>query len=67
MGRTRALLTERERRVLSREEGDNDDLRYVMWEVSNRLEDELPKDIQILSEHHPDLLAELREVVCEAD
>lgn len=28
---------------------------------------ELPEDIETLEEHHPDLLEELREVVCEGE
>jgi len=67
VARTRALLTENDRAVLTGEKGDQNRHRNVKWEIENRITDELPQDIALLAEHHPDLLAELREVVCEAD
>jgi len=33
--------------------------------VRSRIKEELPKDIEVLEEHHPELLKELRTVVCE--
>jgi hypothetical protein len=64
MGKTRALLTETEREQIAGEHGK--DRRYqATSRVRSRLEDELPQDIALLEEHHPDLLDELREVVCE--
>lgn len=61
----RALLTDGERRHISGESG-NDQLRYqAVSHVRTRIENELPTDVEILEEHHPDLLEELREVVCD--
>ncbi|WP_229772992.1 hypothetical protein [Halarchaeum nitratireducens] len=33
--------------------------------VRKRINEELPHDIDVLEEHHPELLEELRDVVCE--
>jgi len=65
VARTRALLTENDREVLAGEKGDQNRHRNVKWEVESRIADELPGDVELLAEHHPDLLKELREVVCE--
>lgn len=69
MGRTRALLTKRDRELLV---ADPDELtekeenrKYqTVSEVRNRIREELPKDLEVLREHHPALLEELREVAC---
>jgi len=64
MARTRALLTERDRELITKEDGEN--RRYqAISEVRSRIRDNLQEDVDILKEHHPDLLAELRDVVCE--
>ena len=64
MARTRALLTERDRELLADEDAGN--RRYqAVSEVRSRIKDELPTDVEILEEHHPELLEELREAVCE--
>jgi hypothetical protein len=64
MARTRALLTERDRELITNEDGEN--RRYqAISEVRSRIRDNLQEDVEILKEHHPDLLDELREVVCE--
>lgn len=64
MRRGRALLTPRERKLLSDEDSDGD--RYIAAShVRTKLNEELPTDIEILEEHHPVLLDELREKVCE--
>jgi len=64
MARTRALMTETERRQIAGE--GEDQRRYeAVSRVRARVNDELIKDIEILQEHHPGLLDELREVVCE--
>nr|WP_256289514.1 hypothetical protein [Halobellus inordinatus] len=64
MGRTRALLTERDRELLADEENQN--RRYqAISEIRSRINDELPTDLEILEENHPQLLKELRETVCE--
>lgn len=65
MAKTRALLTETEREQIAGEHGR--ERRYqATSRVRRRIEDEMTKDIEVLREHHPDLLEELREVVCEA-
>ena len=66
MSRRRALLTDRERELIADESNDNQ--RYVaISRVRNKIEDELPEDIELLREHHPKLLAELESVVCDDD
>ena len=64
MARTRALLTERDRELLTDEEGGN--RRYqAISEIRSRINEELSTDVHLLEEHHPELLSELREVVCD--
>jgi hypothetical protein len=64
MAQSRALLTERERELISDE--SIEDRRYqTVSKVRRRIEDELTEDVEVLEEHHPKLLEELREVVCE--
>jgi len=65
MGRRRALLTDRERELIADENVDSDNQRYqAISRVRNKIEDELPEDLAILNEHHPDLLSELQDEVC---
>lgn len=64
MARTRALLTEKEREQIAGKHGDK--RRYeATSRVRSRVTDELTVDIDILEEHHPELLEEIRDVVCE--
>ena len=60
----RGLLTEGEREYLR---GDSGDQR--MYEARSRfrsrLEEQVKDDVELLAEHQPELLDELREVVCE--
>lgn len=64
MAKTRALLTETEREQIAGEHSDS--RRYqATSRVRRRIEEELTQDIEVLEDHHPDLLEELREVVCE--
>lgn len=64
MARTRALLTERDRELIADEDAGN--RRYqAVSEVRSRINDNLADDIRVLEEHHPELLSELREVVCD--
>ena len=64
MAKTRALLTETEREQISGDHGK--DRRYqATSRVRRRVEEELTEDIEVLKEHHPDLLEEVRAVVCE--
>lgn len=64
----RGLLTDREREILSGEADVSDDYRYrVVSRVRNKI-DRIERDVEILADSRPDLLAEFREVVCvEAD
>jgi hypothetical protein len=40
--------------------------RYVaISRVRNKIQDELPEDVELLREHHPELYEELREEVCD--
>jgi hypothetical protein len=65
MARTRALLTETDRRYIAREAGTNDQRYQAISRVRNRIREELATDIELLEEHHEGLLEELREVACE--
>jgi len=61
----RALLTDAERRHISGESG-RDQLKYeAVSRVRSRVQEELTKDVAVLEENHPELLEELREVVCD--
>lgn len=63
----RALLTDTERKRLS---GESDEEKQRIFEsksrVRKRINDELPKDIEILAEHQPDIFKELQEIVCDS-
>ena len=64
MSRRRGLLTDGERELLS--DPDAGEQRYVaVSRVRTKIEDELAADVRLLAEHRPDLLDELRDVVCE--
>jgi len=66
MARTRALLTERDRELLAEEDGGN--RRYqAISEIRSRISEELSTDVEVLKGNHPQLLEEMREVVCEDD
>jgi len=64
MARTRAVMTETEREQIAGEDGEQRKYESTS-RVRRRIREELPRDIEILEEHHPELLEELREVVCE--
>jgi predicted nuclease with TOPRIM domain len=65
MARTRALMTDTDRRYIAGEADVDENKRYqAISRVRDRF-DELEKDVEVLEEHHPGLLDELREVVCE--
>lgn len=66
MGRYRAIMTETDREHISKKsEPSQDQKDQAVYRVRQRIEEELPKDIEVLREHRPDVLEELREVVCE--
>jgi hypothetical protein len=67
MGRYRAIMTDTDRQNISGE-GDSDrQTDQSVYRVRQRINEELVKDIEILDEHRPGLLDELREVVCNDD
>ena len=64
IARTRALLTKTEREQIAG--GGSDKRRYeAVSRARRRIKDEMTTDVELLEEHHPDLLKELRDVVCE--
>lgn len=65
MSRYRAVMTTSDRERISGESDDPDKKVYEsVSRVRSRIE-ELEKDAELLEEHHPELLEELREAVCE--
>lgn len=60
----RALTTEAEREYLQGEHGDQR-MYEAKSRVKRRIEDQLSEDVELFEEEHPELLAELRKVVCE--
>jgi len=68
MAKSRALITGTEFDRISGEADVEDSKRYqAISRVRKRIRDELPRDVAMLEEHHPELLAELREAVCDGD
>jgi len=66
MATGRALTTKTEREYLRGEHGDQ--RKYeAKSRVRARIKEQLSEDVELLREHHPDLLEELRDVVCEED
>ena len=66
MGRYRAIMTDTDREYISGEGDASESQRMQsVSRVRSRINDELTSDIEILEEHHPELLEELRNVVCE--
>lgn len=64
MAKQRALLTSTEREQIAGERGDQ--RRYeATSRVRRRVKEELTEDVELLEEHNPDLLEEIREVVCD--
>lgn len=64
MAKSRALITEREREQIAGEHGSTRKYEATS-RVRSRVRDELGRDIELLRRHHPDLLGEIREVVCD--
>jgi hypothetical protein len=64
VARTRALLTETEREQIAGEHGQRRKYEATS-RVRSRIKDELVRDVEVLVENHPELLKELREVVCD--
>jgi len=62
----RALTTDRDRHQIAHAEGVSDSEHYqAVSRVRRRIDENLAEDIELLAEHHPGLLEELRDVVCE--
>jgi hypothetical protein len=60
-------MTTTDRERISGEADVSDEKRYqTVHRVRSRIE-ELDRDVAVLEEHHPQLLDELQEVVCEGD
>lgn len=65
MARTRALMTKTDReQIANREEVDENKRYQAISRVRGRIQEELPQDVEILKQNHPELLEELRDVVC---
>ena len=65
MSHGRGLLTETEREAIAGEGSDS--YRYKTRSFFRDRLDEVGDDIDILEEHDPELLEELRAVVCDGD
>jgi hypothetical protein len=67
MGKYRAIMTTTDRERISGTAEVPDSKRYqAVSRVRSRIE-ELETDVEVLEEHHPTLLSELRAVVCEEE
>ena len=65
MGRYRAIMTDTDREYISGEGDATDNQRMQsVSRVRSRINKELPRDIEVLEEHRPDLIQDLRDVVC---
>jgi len=66
MARRRAMLTDTERELLDADE-KSDRYYQAVSRIRRKINEELTEDIRLLDENHPELLGELRDVVCEDD
>lgn len=67
MAGNRGLLTDREREILAGEAEVSDNYRYRTITRIRKKIGRIERDTKILEETRPDLLQELRSVVCELD
>ena len=65
MSEGRGLLTESEREAIAGNASDS--YRYKTRSFLRGRLEKVEKDIEVLAEHEPELLEELREIVCEED
>jgi len=66
MAKSRGLITDTEQDRISGEADVDDSKRYqAISRVRRRIREQLPEEVAMLEKHHPELLDELREVVCE--
>ena len=64
VGKYRAIMTTTDRKRIMGEADVSDEKRYqAIHRVRSRIK-ELETDVEVLAEHHPELLDELREAVC---
>jgi hypothetical protein len=64
----RALLTDREREIIAGENVDDESRRHqAVSRIRRKIQDELPRDMETLQNNHPQLFAELQEVVDDDD
>lgn len=62
----RALITEREREILSGEADVSDNYKYkVQSTVRNRIRKRFAKDVAFLEAHFPEVYEEIVQVVCD--
>jgi len=62
----RALATDRDRRQVAHVEDVTDSEHYqAVSRVRRRIKENMAEDVELLREHHPDLLEELRAIVCQ--
>jgi len=68
MARSRGLITFSERDRISGKEDVADSKRHqAVSRVRRRIHEELSEEVELLKEHHPQLLSELRDEVCEVE
>lgn len=58
------MLTDTERELLNSEE-KSDRYYQAVSRIRRKINEELTSDVQLLEKQHPELLSEMREVVCE--
>lgn len=64
----RALLTDTERERLSGEANIEEQRIFESKSrVKRRITEELPEDVEILAENHPEIFKELQEIVCNGN
>ncbi len=68
VSRYRALMTDTDREYLSNDEYEGTEKRYqAVSRVRKRITEEVPRDVEVLAEHYPELLEELLEEVCKEE
>ena len=67
MSERRALLTDREKEILSGSADISDPYRYQTASRIRQRIKRLAKDVEFLSDERPDLYRELRECVCDRE
>lgn len=66
MGRYRAILTDTDRQNIAGEGNPSSrEVDQSVYRARQRINEELAHDIEILKEHRPDLVSEIRNVVCD--